>query len=79
MLDLIPALESLVFTFLPDKDSLMNPITYNGDPTRCQLLQLNVLEGLACNQTRFLRYSLYTLTHGSRFAMSCMLQPLSSR
>ncbi|KAH8979557.1 hypothetical protein EDB86DRAFT_3088763 [Lactarius hatsudake] len=49
MLHLIPALESLVFTFLPDEESWMKPLTYDNKLSRCQLLQLHVLEGLACN------------------------------
>ncbi|KAH9011505.1 hypothetical protein EDB85DRAFT_2159853 [Lactarius pseudohatsudake] len=49
MLHLIPALESLVFTFLPDEESWMKPLTYDNKLSRHQLLQLHILEGLACN------------------------------
>ncbi|KAH8987028.1 hypothetical protein EDB92DRAFT_1204980 [Lactarius akahatsu] len=48
-LHLIPALESLVFTFLPDEESWMKPLTYDNKLSRYQLLHLHVLEGLACN------------------------------
>jgi hypothetical protein len=49
MLHLIPALESLVFTFLPDDDSWVKPFTHDEELTRNQLLQWDVLEGLASN------------------------------
>ncbi|KAH9029518.1 hypothetical protein EDB85DRAFT_1523512 [Lactarius pseudohatsudake] len=49
MLHLIPALESLVFTFLPDEESWMKPLTHDTKLSPYQLLQLHVLEGLAYN------------------------------
>ncbi|KAH9011976.1 hypothetical protein EDB83DRAFT_2322096 [Lactarius deliciosus] len=49
MLHLIPDLQSIIFTFLPDKDSLTNSFVYGVNLSRYQLLQLNVLEGLAYN------------------------------
>ncbi|KAH9031402.1 hypothetical protein EDB83DRAFT_1843235 [Lactarius deliciosus] len=49
MLHLIPALESLVFIFRPDEDSWMKPLTHDTKLSPYQLLQLRVLEGLACN------------------------------
>ncbi|KAH9071419.1 hypothetical protein EDB83DRAFT_2574466 [Lactarius deliciosus] len=49
MLHLIPALESLVFTFLPNEESWLKPITDDTELSPYQLLQLHVLEGLACN------------------------------
>ncbi|KAH9159905.1 hypothetical protein EDB89DRAFT_2043923 [Lactarius sanguifluus] len=49
MLHLIPALESIVFTFLPHEESWMNTLTYDNKLSRYQLLRLHVLEGLACN------------------------------
>jgi hypothetical protein len=48
MLHLIPALESLIFTFLPDDDSWIRPFRDDDDLTRYHLLQWDVLEGLAC-------------------------------
>ncbi|KAH9071376.1 hypothetical protein EDB83DRAFT_2517181 [Lactarius deliciosus] len=53
MLHLIPALESLVFTFRPDEDSWMKPLTHDTKLSPYQLLQLRVLEGLACNPNPF--------------------------
>ncbi|KAH9018610.1 hypothetical protein EDB84DRAFT_1442353 [Lactarius hengduanensis] len=49
MLHLIPDLQSITFTFLPDKDSLKNPFADGVNLSRYQVLQLNVLEGLAYN------------------------------
>ncbi|KAH9161292.1 hypothetical protein EDB89DRAFT_2080743 [Lactarius sanguifluus] len=46
---LILALESIVFIFLPDEDSWMKPFTHDTKLSPYQLLQLHVLEGLACN------------------------------
>ena len=47
-LHLIPTLESLVIVF-PDEEYWMTPSTYNHQVGRYQLLQWDVLEGLACN------------------------------
>ncbi|KAH9009539.1 hypothetical protein EDB85DRAFT_2244299, partial [Lactarius pseudohatsudake] len=33
----------------PDEESWMKPLTYDNKLSRCQLLQLHILEGLACN------------------------------
>ena len=49
MLHLIPTLESLVITFLPDEDSWARPFTYRDELSRYHLLQWDILEGLACN------------------------------
>jgi hypothetical protein len=51
MLHLVPTLESLVFEFLPEENTWtrIGSFTYDDCPSRHQLLQLDVLEGLACN------------------------------
>ncbi|KAH9160527.1 hypothetical protein EDB89DRAFT_1978538 [Lactarius sanguifluus] len=49
MLHLIPDLQSITLAFLPDKCSLTNPFAYGVNLSRYQLLQLNILEGLAYN------------------------------
>ena len=48
LLHLIPTLESLIIVF-PDEGYWMTPSTYNLQVERYQLLQWDVLEGLACN------------------------------
>jgi hypothetical protein len=76
MLHLTPSLESLVITFCPDEDAEHSPL-YQSDLSRYQLLQFDIFEGLARNPNLLPAYSLYTLSHGLRLLMTCMIKPLS--
>ena len=50
MLHLIPSLESLVTTFVPDEDAWLGPIASRlYESPQYQILQFDVFEGMACN------------------------------